>query len=747
MSTQQRTAPLHIAFVWNMHQPYYQDMGSGEYLLPWVRMHGIKDYYMMVHILRQFPEIHQTFNLVPSLLKQIKDYTDRGLKNIKETSLQLFLKPAAELTRNDKVYLLYNFFMANWEHLVYPHPRYAQLLRKRGQAIKFEELDRIQEYFSTQDFLDLQIWFNLSWIDPFFKTDPRIASLLQKGEKFQEEDKLILLTVQEDILKLIIPEHAALAKSGQIELITSPMYHPILPLLCDSRNAHAAMPGVKLPHPIFSHPEDAAAQLAKGVALFKEITGITPNGMWPSEGSVCEEIIPLIARQGIKWIATDEQILAKSLDTLLDRDGNNIPHAPELLYQPYWIEKGGQRLNMIFRDHLLSDLIGFNYSRMDSKDAASDMVARLLAINKKLPKEGSYLVTILLDGENAWEYYVNNGVEFLIYLYEELRREPMLKIVTVSEYLKENPARKQLKNLFSGSWIDHNFRIWIGHEEDNSGWEQINLTRQALVEYQAEHPNADPQLIASAWEEIYIAEGSDWFWWYGEEHNSANDEMFDNLFRQQLINVYNMLGLEVPKRLYVSNIIETRHCTPQSEPKGFLHPVIDGMITNYFEWLAAGNFDVTKNCSSMHQAMHQSTKVFSGLYFGFNPENLFLRLDFAQPWQTDVPDWCFKIFVLKPSEWRLDLYPPQNGADLRTTLYKRRDANGWEKVSASCQAALGKILEIKIPLADLKVKSGDVLHLSVTIEKNNLEVEHWPGRGYMIITVPGADFEALIWQA
>ncbi len=742
-----RRRPLHIAFVWNMHQPFYKDLVSSQYMLPWVRLHGIKDYYGMAHILRNFPEIHQTFNLVPSLLKQIQDYTQQGFLGIDETTLHLTLKPADELTPTDKVYLLINCFMCNWQRMVYPYPRFKELLVKRGLSVSAIELEKIQAYFTNQEYLDLQVWASLCWIDPYF--NPRVKDLFERGVNFREEDKVALLTVQEEIMRLIVPEYRALAENGQIELITSPMYHPILPLLCDSEQAMMALPDIKLPNIRFTHPEDAVAQLEKGIACFKDIMGLTPQGMWPSEGSVSQEVVGLIAKAGIKWIATDEQILAKSLDMTLSRDEHERLRDPAVLYQPYLAGKPGEEISMIFRDYYLSDLIGFKYSQMDSGEAAKNFINNFLSINDSLPEEGDYLVSIILDGENAWEYFPNQGRDFLSFVYEGITNEPLLQAVTVSEYLKEHPPANYLENVFSGSWINHNFRIWIGHDEDNSGWEQIEMTRNALLEYQKANPeNAD--IIAKAWEEIYVAEGSDWFWWYGDDHNSANDDMFDNMFRRQLINVYNMLSLDVPECLYVSNIIGDKRCLPEAGPKGFINPTIDGKLTDYFDWIGAGFFDATKNICSGHQTMHQniSQQIICGIYYGFNLENLFLRVDFSKPWLESVNDWACNVNLLHPAEYKLEIKIQGFSEEkkLSVQFYRRRDAAAWEKISSQVKVALCRILEVKIPLSNLNVKSGDELFLTVSVEKDDLEVERWPGSEYMVLEVPAEDFEAEMWQ-
>jgi len=299
----------------------------------------------------------------------------------------------------------------------------------------------------------------------------------------------------------------------QIEISTTPFYHPILPLLCDSAIAKVALPHLTLPKKKFAHPEDAISQVEQAVKYHQERFGRPPEGMWPSEGSVSEEIIPIIAKAGIKWIATDEEILARSL-----AKGHALQ--PAELYRPYLIEKEGQTLNIIFRNHRLSDLVGFVYSGWKGEEAAHDLIAHLHHIRESLPEIGGpYLVSLALDGENAWEYYQSNGVEFFNALYPKLSKDPLLKTITIGQFIKENPPTQKLPQLFPGSWINHNFKIWIGHEEDNLAWDYLAHARDLLTRVKPEDWDEElKKKMAIAWQELFIAEGSDWCWWFGDDH-------------------------------------------------------------------------------------------------------------------------------------------------------------------------------------------------------------------------------------
>lgn len=729
--------PLYIAFVWHMHQPYYKDDLTGSYILPWVRMHGIKDYYDMPAILNDFPAVHQTFNLAPSLIKQIKDYVENGAT---DRFLELTLKPAAELDLNEKVFLLKNSFMANWDTMIRPYPGYWRLLERRGQSVSFEDLRHVARYFSAQDYLDLQVWFNLTWFDPMFKNnDQFLAELIRKGSNFTEEEKLQLINKQRDVMALIIPEYKRLCDMGRIELTTTPFYHPILPLLYDTDLAKIAMPEIHLPRARFSHPEDARAQVTKAIEYHEAVFGSRPRGMWPAEGSVAEEIIPLISEAGIAWIGTDEAVLARSLGVPIDRDFAGVMKNPEMLYKPYLAGKEGGRLSVIFRDHSISDLIGFVYSKWDHKNAVNDLINRLHRIRRSVSR-GPHLVSIILDGENAWEYYRNDGRDFFLYLYERLSKEDGLRCVTVSEYLDEHPPKDSIERLHAGSWINANFHIWIGHEEDNRAWDLLARTRDDLVSYAAN--NGEPERLARAWEEIYIAEGSDWCWWYGDDHYSENDEEFDLLFRTHLMNVYRIMGRDIPDELHIPILREDRQARPTVELTSFLAPTIDGLVTNYFEWLPAGYYDVSHGGG----VMHRGASVISHIYYGFDLNNMFIRLDPVRDLKDEkVAEFSFYIRFLKPAGLDIEIRVAPADHRVEAGLFEGENDNR-KKISEINSVAANEIIELAVPFEMLGVKPKDEIHFFVTVERAGSEVEKWPYRGYILITVPTEDFEAMMWK-
>jgi len=721
------SSPLSIAFLWHMHQPYYKDPFSGIYRLPWVRLHGTKDYLDMAMLLDEYPHIRQTFNLVPSLIEQIIDYTEN---NAKDTFLEVTLKRPSDLSDEERAFILGNFFLANWDTMIRPFPRYYELLLKRGLTCSKGDLSRTIRYFSDSEFLDLQVLFNLVWIDPMLrKRDPFLSSLTTKGRGYNEEEKILLMEKGLAILRDIIPKYRELSSRGQVELSASPFYHPILPLLWDTDVAKVPTPDIRLPKRRFSHPEDAREQIRMAMDFFQRVFGQRPAGMWPSEGSVSEDIVKAIREEGIEWIATDEDVLASSLGIGLRGPSGNLLR-PDLLYSVH--EFSGASL--LFRDHKISDLIGFVYSGWEPKRAAEDLIHKFLHIHESLPGNEPHLVPVILDGENAWEYYENDGEDFFRYLYDGLSRHEQLRTTTISGYLSAHRERNKLGRLHAGSWIYANFNVWIGHEEDNTAWDYLTETREALGEFQSMNPG---RVMDSAWKALYVAEGSDWNWWYGDEHSTENAEEFDELFRQNLVSVYREMGQEAPPHLFVPVLREDRSVAPSMEIRGFIHPKIDGMMTSYFEWFQGAYLDVGKSGGSMHM----TEGLISKIYYGFNQQNLFIRVDPKGPFTEFPMDALLTIEIVRPYPFRVDIPIGETGT---AHLLRKSDA-GWTGSKELPDIAIGDILECAIPFQDIGAKERDELNVFLSLRKGGENVERCPWRGYITLTVPTPDFEAMMW--
>ena len=557
-----------------MHQPDYEDQATGEHILPWVRLHAIKDYWGMAAMLEEFPKIHVTFNLVPSLIRQIQAFAD---DRARDRHLAIGLKPAAELTPEEARWMVANGFHAPFDRMIGPYPRYAQLHARRME----------RQPFSADDLRDLQVWHKLAWMDPDrLIADERLVSLIARDRGFTEDDKLMLRQVELELLSRVVSAYREASARGQAELSTSPFYHPILPLLCDSDVNKRTQPGAPLPRQRFRRPEDARLQIDRAIAFHEAAFGSRPSGMWPSEGSVSDEAVALIASAGLQWIATDEDILSRSLNT---------PMRPDLLYRPYRIGERGPVA--LFRDHAMSDRIGFHYQSWDASAAAADFVEHVRAAGRRFAESGGEVATVpvILDGENAWEYYDGGGRPFLRSLYRALSEAPDIQTVTMSEAAAD-PAQT-LPSIFPGSWINGDFYIWIGHRDDHRAWDQLSDARAAFDQHAG---SVTPEARDRALEELLIAEGSDWFWWYGDDHSSDHDADFDDLFRRHLRNAYAALDRPIPEELFATNI-STGAGPDRLEPSGRVSIILDGEDTSFLEWVGAVSPALTRPGGAMHE--------------------------------------------------------------------------------------------------------------------------------------------------
>ena len=727
--------PVSLALFWHQHQPYYPDDVSGETLMPWVRLHGTKDYIGMALHIKEVPEFRCTINLVPGLLVQIQRY----LKGGSDRHLDVSRIAADSLPEQDAFFLLDNFYMCNEQTMIRPFERYRELHLKRafGREAGAQALRR----FTTQELRDLQVWFNLTWMhELLFEVDTDLREFRDKGKHWTEDEKDWLLAKQLEILGDIIPLHRELSAGGQLELTTTPFYHPILPLLWDKKSAREAMPGCPLPKYVDPYPEDAKEHIQRGVALHEELFGMPPRGMWPSEGSVSHDIVGAILDAGIEWIATDEEILAHSTEGFVDRDAHGHVTHPEMLYRPWHVDQGDRSLQMIFRDHGLSDLIGFHYQRNDPAWAADDLLAKVKEIGRVVRGHNSErpaLVPIILDGENCWEYYPDGGVGFLRQLYRQAAADPGVSPMRVSEHLDKFPAAHRITRLFAGRWINHDFYIWIGHHEDRDGWDLLHLTREFLKK--AEHSDRfDAELIEAARKELFIAEGSDWFWWYGDDHNSAQDDLFDELFRRHLRNVYTLLN-EIPPSTLLRPVSRTERRHIHTHPTSFLNVKVDGRHS-FFEWQNAGRYHAGSERGTMTMV---TESIIRDIYFGFDLTRLMIRCDTSERADIDLRE-CDEVRIrfVEPfgMEIRIDLSEMLHPVPSITHEGKLHKFNG-------VNVAVGRILEVTVPWASLEMSAGQVSQFAVELFLKDESIGRSPSEGTIDAVVPTPDFENRIWQA
>lgn len=729
-----------VALLWHMHQPFYQDLVTGEHILPWVRLHALKDYWGMVALLREFPSVKVTFNLVPSLLVQLDAF---ARDQARDRHLELGLKAADRLSDEERAFCVEHFFHAQRARMIEPYPRYAELLDRRGSNGGGLSPAMQAAQFSVEDIRDLQVWHKLAWIDPSsVERDQRVEALVAKGRGFTEDDKATLRLVELELLKRVIPEYGEAAARGQVELSTSPFYHPILPLLCDTDVYLRTHPQSRMPRERFRHSEDAAEQLARAVTFHERLFGRRPNGLWPSEGSVSDAMVPLAAAAGFQWMATDEEILARTLGRALARDGHGHSERPEVLYKAYRVGTPGHEVACGFRDHTLSDLIGFTYAAWPADRAADDFIRRLVEAGRRYTARasgGEATIFIILDGENAWEHYERQGRPFLRALYGRLDNHPELRTVTMAEACAS--ARESLPSVFPGSWINADFYIWIGHADDQRAWSQLADARRALEIAAAGLPEA---ALVRAREELLIAEGSDWFWWYGDDHSSQHDVVFDELFRGHVRNVYRALEKPIPEELFVTNITTHPPGVEIERPTGFIAPTIDGDATSYFEWIGAGLADGAVPSGAMHQV---SGLALALVEFGFDLERLFIRVDGVRPMSEVLADGLeLSINFLKPSGIRAVVATGGGGATAR--LVQRGAVEQWTALDcAQLRVAVGLIVELEIPFRCLDLRVHDPVAFLVGINRDGSEVEHCPRHQAIEFTVPDRDFGAINWTA
>ena len=596
------TQNLSLAIYWHMHQPVYELEGT--YLMPWVRLHAIKDYLDMALFLEKFPKLKLNFNIVPALLDAIIDYTDNGLTDI---HAELSAVDADTLTDEEKAFVLNNFFSSKFETMIYRSENYKNLYQKR-----FSKDVAVLEDFSSQEISDLMALFNLVWIDPIhYERYPRLKDLWNKQYNYSKEDRIEIINIHLQIMKEIIPTYKKYIQSGRIELTTSPYYHAILPILADMKNSvKNTLTTEGLPQSL-DMLDDAKLQIKKGLDRIEEIFGVRPKGIWPPELCLGAKTLNLLAKEGIKWTISDEGVLANSINVDFVRDFKGNLDDPYHLLKVYSYKTKDSEIDVIFRDRSIPHLINFEYAGINPQMAAGDLYEKIKLIQNKLvvSPDKTHLLTIALDCENCWENYQNDGIDFLENIYSYIENDESLSTVLISDYVEKDEHKKELKKIFSGSWIDQTFQFWIGESEKNKAWAYLKKTKDDLDNYIKEHKLN--QKINFAKRELLIAEGSDWFWWYGEPNYSGQDFIFDYMFRERLKNVYLILGIDYPE--YLDKTLITAVEVPFKHPKRSITPRMDG-------WYNSGSI------SMLDGPVFRENKIVDKINFGCDKNNIYFRL-------------------------------------------------------------------------------------------------------------------------
>jgi alpha-amylase/alpha-mannosidase (GH57 family) len=752
---------LRICFLWHMHQPYYKDPESGSYVLPWVRLHAIKDYAALPVIFRGHPGVRHTVNLVPSLLVQVRDYVENGADDV---FLSVSRKNALDLTREENEFLLRNFFSAYAPTMILPQPRYAELFR--GHEAALQSLGRKNggsRGYGASEYTDLATLFNLTWFHPLFREEDReLSRLWRKGSAYTEREKHYVLDRQIDVMGRVFEEYRRLTREDGGELSSSPMYHPILPLLIDNRSALDALPGSALPGLPFSWPEDARIQLERGREVFRDLFGSDPVGLWPSEGSISPAALEMARQAGFRWAATDEILLSKAFGKPIRRDVDGIPVDADWFYRPYAASTSSGPIPLFFRDHRLSDLIGFEYSRWDAHDAANNFIHNIKLIHDRLssiksgnaPKE--YVIPVILDGENAWEYYHDSGVTFLNSLLSKLEAlRPNIEYMTLTEVLENTKEIAGLPSNPTGSWIDGTFHIWIGHPEDHAAWEMLSRARSHWELKSSQYVKAGKELppeLERARDCLLVAEGSDWCWWYGDDHFTPHGPEFDRLFRHNVKASYKEMGINPPDSLDIPIIKMERVSKGENfivAPRSYIQPRIDGVVTSYFEWNSATRVVPTPEFGTMHRAGHI---ILSCFYYGFSIDDIFFRFDLDKVAIENVQEIELELlFQNKYVKFGSRINPKNDRFSysfmkIGETAGKMQSGAETEKEPGNVRADFGKVLEVAIPIEALDCRTDRNLDFFVTILAAGSFGERWPMYGTYSAELPGTDFIERMWQ-
>jgi alpha-amylase/alpha-mannosidase (GH57 family) len=717
---------IHLVVLWHMHQPQYRDPESGRYVLPWTRLHALKDYWGMVKILEEFPKFHATFNVVPALGLQLEEYAS-GTFN--EPWFELAFRDAEKLSKEDKNEILQRAFQVNHERFLKRWPRFQELYEWTRQAGGAQATVT----FTPRDWRDLQLLSQLAWIDEeWIARDPTINKLSAKGKDFTEKDKSALKQKQLEFLKLVLPIYREAAARGQIELSTTPFYHPILPLVCDSDIARVANPSTPLPRRAYRHAEDAREQLRRAREYHQRVFGVQPSGLWPSEGSVSDQALAIAAEEGFKWFGTDEGVLGRTLNLGFFRDAAGLAANADRLYRPWRLKTPKLEITGLFRDHHISDLIGFVYSRMDGKAGAADLHGRLRALGERVPSKQPLTVCLFLDGENAWEYYPGNGREFLREFYGRIQSDPDFRALTASEAIAAAGEISETQTIFPGSWINANFDVWIGHSEDVQAWDLLWDAREAYA--RAEDARAQGRkdapteaALQDAKESLLAAEGSDWCWWYGPEHSTANDAEFDALYRKHLTGIYRALGKIAPDELAKAIKRQPEHAL-HLPPSEYSRVDVNGRDTSYFEWLGAGLYSPERRSG----AMHGRTFYLRELRYGFEPERFCIRLDPFPEALAELQDAEFRVTIRANTDVTV-MAKLSHGKLVEYAV--EQDRLCLLNPSGSAEAAFEQILELATSKELFDLRGISHLQLSVALWHGGLPVDVLPAEGTLQVAL------------
>jgi len=658
---------LHVCLLWHHHQPPYRDALTEDQAMPWARLHAVKAYTDMAAICEAVPQARVTFNLVPSLLDQLDEIAAGSVDDF----ARLTRLPAEHLTPAEKERIAGTFFSMPFETMIAPWPRYRDLF--------YAARSRLHE-MTPAELRDLQVWFNLAWCGPTVRNE-RARELVARGLNFSPADKAELLAIHQLVAGDVAPRYRRLQERGQIELTCSPYYHPILPLLCSSHAARDAKPDAVLPDRTWRHPEDARAHLERAFSSHAERFGRPPTGIWPSEGAISAEAVELIGEAGFKWLVSDQMILHKS----------KCEAQPDI-YAPWDLGSG---VAAFFRDHDLSDRIGFVYSRWRTEDAVADFMNRIREIRHHQSSDVG-VVTVALDGENCWEHYPNDSPGLLVPLYEALANEPGIEMSTLSDALQDvGTKHRRVTRVGTGSWIDGTLETWMGHPKQNRAWDELAAVREAL-------PEGEPLP-----ETLMKAQASDWFWWLGPFQSTPFETEFTTLFARNLQKTAETLA--VPPPLDTVAIVLGADPDKANSDQEPTQPItlteVNGDAEDFYRWNGSGHLAMAQD------AMARARRV-KTIRFGFDATHLYLRLEPAEQLRG------FQVDLTGPDGSRVAVFP-ERGSEV--------------------QSAMTTHLEVGVPLSRLATSRNGQRRVRFGIElrrpADTSATERLPRSGWFSISV------------
>ncbi len=691
---------INLAFLWHMHQPNYVDPIKKEFIMPWVRLHAMQDYLDIPSAILKPENAKTNINFVPSLLEQLEFYID---KKYSDSYLMVVEKDVKVLTDLEKNFIVDKLFNINIEKVVLKSTRYKELFQKKEDLL-ITKKDNIGLEFFEQEIRDLQVHFQLGWSGTKLKNNIFIKELIKKDRGFTEEEKNKLLTIQYQFLIEVRDYIKSLANNNNCEVSITPFYHPIIPIMNDISNVNKAWSNSSIPNNFSNMSYYSKKHLKKAEDYAIRFFGKRITGMWPAEGSVSKDFLELLQETKIEWIATDEAILAKSRGYSPSLDELSTPY----LYNNKYI---------FFRNHSLSDKIGFVYSNWDKIDAVNNFIEELNHFRANINREEA-LITIILDGENAWEYYEQHGEPFLTELFDKLSNVDWINLTTFSNYIEKNKKIiPSLDNLIPGSWIDGNFNTWINEPIKNKYWEYL-FHLNNIIKNRRLNNLIGLDTLKTIEEHFMIAQGSDWMWWAGEGHSSSNDLDFDLLFRNYLIKIYSLLSLDAPIELY-SPLYSKVEVINYKKPLHLITPNISGKLDDYYGWVSSGEILQEQG------AIHKTDTIISKVLFGFDKENMYFQLSSS----IDLKEFGKRAYVISIEfvdfNKKIDLISNNNGV--------------ISFIDEVCEAS------IKFSCIKESFEPNESIKFRVLLNENGKIIERIPNTDIIVVNYPSDDFDLTNW--